>query len=222
MEFADPTVANYLSNTETIIYNYRFDASDWDKRLIGRGHHLVGVNRLVSFRAIAQLLRELGHVSAYLPGVPEHHFAEDYRAKALEQEGIRPVACSAQAVGSLSSRSMGFAYAHDILKSMPAQKATAACFGDDEVAGFAMAELRRHGVRIPDDLTITGFDGLPLAQAFSVPLTTLQMPVEKMVACVLRILAGEPKGKRHCYDMELIYGQSHAKPSKLKQKKEVQ
>ena len=38
------------------------------------------------------------------------------------------------------------------------------------------------GLRVPDDLSVTGFDDIPLA-AYSVPaLTTVRMPVSEMVA----------------------------------------
>ena len=89
------------------------------------------------------------------------------------------------------------------------KSATAACFRDDAVAAFALARLADGGVRVPEHLTVTGFDGIELGSAFRVGLTTLRVPVREMVARVQRILATWPSGRRHRFDMELLLRGSH-------------
>jgi LacI family transcriptional regulator len=93
--------------------------------------------------------------------------------------------------------------------------ATAVCFGDDEMAGFALREFARGGIAVPGELSVTGFDGLPLAAAFRQPLTTLGMPVDAMVDRVVAILGGGIVARRHIFDLALVHGESHgrAKPA---------
>ncbi|HEY3292020.1 MAG TPA: substrate-binding domain-containing protein, partial [Candidatus Nanopelagicaceae bacterium] len=48
----------------------------------------------------------------------------------------------------------------------------------DEMAIGAMQAVRRHGLRVPDDMSIIGFDGHEMAE-FS-DLTTIEQPVQLM------------------------------------------
>ena len=47
---------------------------------------------------------------------------------------------------------------------------------NDMVAFGVIAELRRSGVRIPEDLSVVGFDGIPFAESFMPPITTIRCP----------------------------------------------
>ncbi len=54
---------------------------------------------------------------------------------------------------------------------------TAVMAADDDIAFGAMRTLRERGVRIPEDLSITGFDDCPFAAYAAPPLTTVRHPV---------------------------------------------
>jgi DNA-binding LacI/PurR family transcriptional regulator len=92
---------------------------------------------------------------------------------------------------------------------MTKQGVTAACFLDDEVAGFTMTEMMRQGIRIPGDISVTGFDGMPFAAALAVPLTTLSVPVRAMVDRVQHILRRDPARHRHCFPLTIVERASH-------------
>ncbi|WP_053453148.1 HAD-IIB family hydrolase [Exiguobacterium sp. BMC-KP] len=47
--------------------------------------------------------------------------------------------------------------------------------GNDEVAAGLIHQFRQHGVRIPEDIAITGFDDVPIARALEI--TTIRQPV---------------------------------------------
>lgn len=51
---------------------------------------------------------------------------------------------------------------------------TALVVGNDQMALGAMAALRAHGLRVPDDVSIVGFDDIPEAAYFAPPLTTVR------------------------------------------------
>jgi DNA-binding LacI/PurR family transcriptional regulator len=58
----------------------------------------------------------------------------------------------------------------------------------DVLAIGVLHEAYERGMRVPDDLSVTGFDDIPLA-AFTVPaLTTVRMPVREMVAAAVRMV----------------------------------
>ncbi|SHH04410.1 transcriptional regulator, LacI family [Kaistia soli DSM 19436] len=52
--------------------------------------------------------------------------------------------------------------------------------GNDESAFGLMTELKRSGVRIPNDIAVAGFDDLTFSQVFDPPLTTVRLPRREM------------------------------------------
>jgi len=77
---------------------------------------------------------------------------------------------------------------------------TAVICGSDLFAFGALHQARRLGIRVPDELSITGFDDTDLAAVVTPPLTTVRTPREEMAErCAEHILArlggrGEPDG----------------------------
>jgi LacI family transcriptional regulator/LacI family repressor for deo operon, udp, cdd, tsx, nupC, and nupG len=61
------------------------------------------------------------------------------------------------------------------------------CYNDLVAAGFyrALAEL---GLRVPDDVSVVGFDDIPLAEYLTPPLTTIRMPTARMGAIAAEML----------------------------------
>lgn len=66
---------------------------------------------------------------------------------------------------------------------------------NDLMALGALAALHEHGVSVPDDVAVMGYDDLPLAATAIPPLTTVRQPVAEMGAIafrmVIRLAAGE-------------------------------
>lgn len=59
---------------------------------------------------------------------------------------------------------------------------------NDFLAAHLMAALRRLGLRIPDDIMVTGFDGAPESAIIDPPLTTVQIPSADMGSIAAGIL----------------------------------
>lgn len=60
--------------------------------------------------------------------------------------------------------------------------------GADIVAIGVLTELREAGVRIPDDVLVTGFDDVGFAELVLPGLTTVRQPVERIAAEAVRLL----------------------------------
>ena len=52
--------------------------------------------------------------------------------------------------------------------------ATAIMCASDLIATGAIAEITKRGLRVPEDISVVGFDDLPIASQFSPPLTTVR------------------------------------------------
>ncbi|WP_406098498.1 LacI family DNA-binding transcriptional regulator [Streptomyces sp. NBC_01013] len=78
----------------------------------------------------------------------------------------------------------------------PGPRPTAIVCDDDILAAGACKAARRLGMRIPDDLSVTGFDDLALATAVEPELTTVHLPAEQVgergMSALLAVLDGRP------------------------------
>jgi DNA-binding LacI/PurR family transcriptional regulator len=70
---------------------------------------------------------------------------------------------------------------------------TAVVTSTDVLAIGALHAARARGLSVPQDVSITGFDDIPVAE-FTVPaLTTVRMPVRKMVAKAVQMVLDDPQ-----------------------------
>jgi LacI family transcriptional regulator len=64
-----------------------------------------------------------------------------------------------------------------------------AIFASNDVSALgAMEAVREHGLRIPDDVSVVGFDDIPQAAHVHPPLTTVRQPLEEMGRAATRML----------------------------------
>jgi len=86
------------------------------------------------------------------------------------------------------------------------------CFSD-EIALGCMYTLRQHGFVVPDDISVMGFDNIPVAKYFSPPLTTIAQPTEDIgtlcAAILLDLLDGkQPEKLRNLLPHKLLVRES--------------
>lgn len=66
-----------------------------------------------------------------------------------------------------------------------------AVFASNDTMGIGcMTELRRRGLDIPRDVSLVGFDDIPLVSALDPPLTTVSLPMAEIGATAMRRLIG--------------------------------
>lgn len=113
--------------------------------------------------------------------------------RALEQAGL-PVEESLIVEGDFSEHS-GYAAAGKLLASRP----DAIFCGTDMMAVGVLRRLKERGVRIPQDISLVGYDDLPPAQMADPPLTTIRQPIRrfgaKAVETLLDILDHPDRGQ---------------------------
>ncbi|MBA8826111.1 LacI family transcriptional regulator [Saccharopolyspora lacisalsi] len=95
---------------------------------------------------------------------------------------------------------------------------TAVFCGNDVVAIGAYNAALRAGVRIPDELTLVGFDDLPMASWEAFALTTIRYDLRAMARAAARLLLERLSGEapdsaqRVVVDPELVRRGTHAPP----------
>jgi DNA-binding LacI/PurR family transcriptional regulator len=84
--------------------------------------------------------------------------------------------------------------------------------GDDEAAVGVLTALRDMGKRVPEDVSVIGFDDLPFAQHLSPTLTTLRAPIEQAgylaATALFTILATGEADAMTVLPVELVIRQS--------------
>lgn len=100
---------------------------------------------------------------------------------------------------------------------------TAVFLSSDAMACGFMSELNRHGIRVPDDVSVIGFDDLEMSEHFIPPLTTIRQPRaaigEAAATLLLALMESErkggsavPDGESRILPIELIVRGSTAAP----------
>jgi DNA-binding LacI/PurR family transcriptional regulator len=97
------------------------------------------------------------------------------------------------------------------------QPPTAVFACSDRMALGAYDALAERGLRVPDDMSVVGFDDLPEARWASPALTTVRQPVSEMAATALRLLVrlmdgDRPESTRTELSTRLITRESTAAP----------
>ncbi len=99
--------------------------------------------------------------------------------------------------------------------AMPASQRPDALFCyNDTIAFGACQGLRRSGLRIPEDIGVTGFDGIEIGKCLDVPLTTVLSPPQPLAAAAVSILRRRLSGdleagfERVIIPTELVIGQT--------------
>ena len=67
---------------------------------------------------------------------------------------------------------------------------------NDDMAAAAVAVAHRHGLDVPSDITVCGFDDTPLATTIWPELTTIHQPIRDMSRAAMELLAAEIRAGR--------------------------
>jgi LacI family transcriptional regulator len=86
----------------------------------------------------------------------------------------------------------GYMQMNSLLNSFP--KFTAVFVASDVVAFGAMAAIREHGLRVPKDIALVGFDDVAVSRYFDPSLTTIKLPVVDLARYASEMLVGLIRG----------------------------
>jgi DNA-binding LacI/PurR family transcriptional regulator len=152
-------------------------------------HHLVSLgHRRIGYLTLTHSVEAPLRLAAYQAALREYNIRP-------ESEWIRNLT-GGDAEASVSFVEIGRQSMGAWLKAGFAKLGcTALLTQNDETALGAIEVLRKAGYRVPDDISIVGFDGTEVAEYCSPPLTTIVMPLHEMgskaVELALQISQGE-------------------------------
>jgi LacI family transcriptional regulator len=148
--------------------------------------HVVRCDNIAAGTTVANHLADLGHTRIGFAGGPEHSVDSRHRLHGLRTGlAARGITLPDRQVFSCDSWdvSAGSEFAEQFLAAP--LEITALVLANDALAFGFMRVAHQRGVRMPYDLSIVGFDGLPQGTLFYPALTTVRQPMREMgrVAC---------------------------------------
>ncbi len=175
----------------------------------------VRIDNVAAGRAMTEHLLMLGHRRiGVVAGPLTSPLTRDRLAghrQALQAAGVTYDA-KLTGFGDFSPRG-GFEAAQALAKSGPT---ALFCFSDEMAIG-AVRALRLAGARVPQDVSVAGFDDIDLARFAEPPLTTIAQPMEDLgrtaMAVLLEILSGrQPGAETRVLPTSLVVRASTAPP----------
>jgi LacI family transcriptional regulator len=146
-------------------------ATNWAGALVATDHLLsLGHRRIGAITGPIDMLCSLARLDGYRSG--------------LERAGVRFDRTQVR-YGDFQHEG-GFARAVELL-DLP-EPPTAIFAGSDQHAFGVYEAARQRGLRIPEDLSVVGFDELPVARWASPPLTTVRQPLAEMGSAAAQML----------------------------------
>jgi DNA-binding LacI/PurR family transcriptional regulator len=167
-------------------------------------------------RQTADYLFELGHKDIwYLGDLKLPWYRRGYRAyeAAMEERSLTPRMLEMEWKGPLFD--CGIQAADSLAERL--DKVTAVIAGDDEIALGVLTGLARRGIKVPEDISLAGFDDIEDIKYVDPPLTTVRVPKELIGEDLARVLferLSKPASPavRRVVPTELVVRQSCSSP----------
>lgn len=193
----------------------------WALDKAGR-HPCVGFDNRAAATRLVKYLLELGHRRfAMISGITLNNERALERREAvrdaLAERGIKlPATRVIEKPFHLRAGREGLAELLDGREPAP----TAVICGNDVLAIGAMAECHARGLRVPHDISVTGFDDMEIAALITPSLTTVRFPTAELGTLaaqhLLARLAGKTVPQRRELPVELVVRESTAPPRRAR------
>lgn len=178
----------------------------------------VSVDQAQGMRLMAEYLWSLGHRRYAVVWDP--HPDAPMNRSALMAQILMTLGCAPDDIVrlDLNYRQGGLQAGRDCAKALlnAAVRPTAVFGYADEAAAGIVNYLSEHGLRVPDDFSVVGFDDFYIARLIWPPLTTIRVPLEevahKAVALLLEPTAAGQFRSVDC-SVELIVRNSSSPPN---------
>jgi LacI family transcriptional regulator len=177
---------------------------------------------IANYDGASEALRHLvdcGHRRiAMITGLPRNYDSVERLRAFRDITRDAGIACEdAIEVGGDFTEASGFRAGQMLLEASP--RPTAVFAANDSMAIGALSALRSGGARVPEDISVVGFDDIPMARYMNPPLTTVQVDISALgVRAVERLLghvrgAGDGARQRQLVPAHLVVRSSSGSPA---------
>lgn len=175
----------------------------------------VYTNDRASCAAMTEQLAAMGHKRiGFIVGNPDHAAIADRYSGYLDGLRLSGLRLDKKlVVQGFNSYASGVHCARKLLSAPADRRPTAIFASNDEMAAGVLAVAHGMGLAVPEDLSVAGFDDVPLASQVWPTLTTIRQPIPRMAAkaaeMLIRALSGAaPDTTPHSLNAMLTFRQS--------------
>jgi LacI family transcriptional regulator len=152
----------------------------------------VGGDERTGIRLAVDHLVELGHRRLVYVAGPQDTSTGRERAGAFRQAVRAHGLPTGRRLVTSSTAYTELAGAHATRKLLAAtSECTAILAGNDLIALGVLSVLAEHGITCPEQMSVVGFNDIPLVDKLTPPLTTVRLPLHEIGAVAARTLLGE-------------------------------
>lgn len=191
--------------------------------VLDEAHPCVGFDNIAVGRTLANYLLDLGHkdfgIIAQPSGISDRSAGRI--AGVREALGSRGLALPQE---RLIERTLNLIDGQLALRTLMSSRnpPTAIICGSDTIAFGALVEARKIGIRVPEDLSITGINDNEFAAHLTPPLTTIHLPSdeigERSADYLLSKIGGQPVANSTSVQFSLIVRGSTAPPPRKRKR----
>jgi DNA-binding LacI/PurR family transcriptional regulator len=149
------------------------------------GHDNICVDENAGITMIINHLIQLGHREIAFLGERYAERRMQYFKNAMKDHGLND---STVLITQTRHWQAGYELADQLLTKYKKQKITAVVAEYDDIALGAMRRFKEAGFRVPDDLSIVGFDDANYCRYLPIALTTVESHIDEMCEIALDIL----------------------------------
>jgi DNA-binding LacI/PurR family transcriptional regulator len=143
-----------------------------------------------AFRHLLELgHRRIGHLAAAFDA-QTFHLREAARERVLAEAGLDPD------TQPRALTAIGIEEAREAAGPLLDQGPTGVFCDDDVIAAGLYLAARERALRIPDDLSVVGFDDMDFARVLTPPLTTVALDAQQLGARAVELLEARMSGRR--------------------------
>ena len=167
-----------------------------DREVPGYDVPAINLNNQLGGKLATDHLLDLGHQSIVFATsdftVQEMHRGEGY-LDAMRERGL---AVSSDFMISQSEGLWSVGKCPKLSELIETGKAPTAIFASNDIKALqVMRVLKEHGLRVPEDVSVVGYDDVPLVSLMVPSLTTIHQPSEHMVEAGARLLLDIANGR---------------------------
>ncbi len=181
-------------------------------------HHTVGISNFDASYRMADMVAGMGHRRVALCG---GFHQNNERAREREEGAVAALVKYGVKVPKRwrFQRELTMDAGREVFRKIWAGKTrpTALICSTDVQALGALDEARKHGVAVPQDISVTGFDDIEFASISSPPLTTIQTPVaviaRRSTSYLLDLIGSKEQMRAELLDTSVVVRESLAPPA---------
>ena len=189
----------------------------FDQMSMGKNNFSIVLDNYKAGKLAAKHLKDLGHTKIAIAEGPSNVDITRIRTNGFYDE----LAESDHFVPQMYRFRGGFEFEDgcdiaDKILALNDNMPTAVWAHNDMMAAGIECELTKAGLKIPDDISVIGMDGIELSRLVYPSLTTVSQPFEEMARTAVNMLldTGQTGNKRAVFEPSLLIRESTAPPKK--------